>query len=71
MGTIVKDKKVSDMTAGELQDLIRKTIYETLDPDYGLELRPEVEEELRESIRQKERGEGIPLEDVKKQLGLE
>jgi ABC-type glutathione transport system ATPase component len=71
MGTVVKDKKVSDMTAGELQELIRNTIHEFIDPDYGLELRPEVEEELRESIRQKERGEGIPLEDVKKQLGLE
>lgn len=71
MGTGVKEKKVSDMTAGELQDIIRKTIYEVLDPDYGLELRPEVEEDLRESIRQKERGEGIPLEEVKKQLGLE
>ncbi len=70
MGTIVKDKKVSDMTAGELQDLIRRTVHEAMDPDYGLELRPEIEKELRESIRQKERGEGIPLEEVKKQLGL-
>lgn len=38
--------------------------------DYGLELSPEVEEELRESIKQKERGEVLPLEEVKKRLGL-
>jgi hypothetical protein len=71
MDTVLKDKKVSDMTIGELQDIIRKTLNEFIDPDYGLELRPEVENDLRESMRQKERGEGIPLEEVKKRLGLE
>ena len=67
MGAVVKDKKVSDMTAGELQDLIRKTIYETFDPDFGLELRPEVEKELKESLKSRER---IPVEKVAKDLGL-
>jgi len=71
MDTVLKDKKVSDMTIGELQDIIRKTLNEFVDPDYGLELRPEVEKDLEESMRQKERGEGIPLEEVKRQLGLE
>jgi len=71
MDTVLKDKKVGDMTIGELQDIIRKTLNEFLDPDYGLELRPEVEKDLEESMRQKERGEVIPLEEVKKQLGLE
>jgi hypothetical protein len=71
MDTVLKDKKVSDMTIGELQEIIRKTLNEFLDPDYGLELRPEVEKDLEESMRQKERGEGIPLEVVRKQLGLE
>ena len=71
METALKEKKVSDMTVGELQQLIRKTIYEMLDPDYGLELRPEIEKDLEESMKQKERGEGIPLEEVKKHLGLE
>jgi hypothetical protein len=71
MDTVLKDKKVGDMTIGELQDIIRKTLNEFLDPDYGLELRPEVEKDLLESMRQKERGEGISLEEVKKQLGLE
>ncbi len=70
MPTVTKNKKVSDMTVGELQVLIRDTIFDLIDPDYGLELRPEIEEELKESIKQKERGEGIPLEEVKKQLGL-
>jgi hypothetical protein len=71
MGSGLKEKKVGDMTVGELQDLIRKTIHEMLDPDYGLDLRPEIEEELKDSMRQKERGEGLSLEEAKKQLGLE
>jgi len=71
MDTALKDKKVGEMTIGELQDIIRQTLYEFLDPDYGLELRHEVEKDLEESLKQKERGEGIPLEEVKKQLGLE
>jgi hypothetical protein len=71
MGSGLKEKKVGDMTVGELQDLIRKTIHEMLDPDYGLDLRPEIEEELKDSMRQKERGEGLSLEEARKQLGLE
>ncbi len=71
MDTVLKDKKVGDMTIGELQDIIRKTLNEFLDPDYGLELRPEVEKDLDESLRQKERGEVFPLEEVKKQLGID
>ncbi len=70
MSTATKQKKVADMTADELRGLIRETMLEFVDPDYGLELRPEVEEELRESMKSKERGEGVPLEEVKKQLGL-
>ncbi len=70
MPVTLEDKKVSDITVGELKSLIRDTINELIDPDYGLELRPEVEESLRESMKQMERGEGIPLEEVKKQLGL-
>lgn len=70
MPRVKEDKKITDMTVGELKALIRDTVLELLDPDYGLELRPEVEEELRESLKQKERGEGVPLEEVKKQFGL-
>lgn len=70
MGTVVKDRKVSDMTAGELQELIRQTIQETIDPDFGLDLKPEIKEELKESLQQKARGEGMPLEEVKTKLGL-
>lgn len=71
MSTITKDKKVSDMTAGELQELIRGTVLELIDPDYGLELRPDVEEELRESMKQKAEGKGITLDEVKRKLGIE
>lgn len=71
MDISTKEKKVGDMTMEDLREFVRKIIYETVDPDYGLRLRPEIEEELRESIKEKERGEGIPLEEVKKRLGLE
>ena len=61
------DKKVSNMTVKELKKLIKDTVLEVIDPDYGLELRPEVEKELQESMKSKER---IPVEDVAKELGL-
>lgn len=71
MTTVAEEKKVSDMTIKELKDIIRDTIAEILDPDYGLELRPEIEESLRESIKEKERGEGMPLEEMKGKLGIQ
>ena len=67
MSTVTEAKKVGDMTAGELKSLIKETVMEILDPDYALELRPDVEEELRESIRSKER---IPVEKVAEEMGL-
>ncbi|MGR3177193.1 MAG: hypothetical protein ACUZ8E_03945 [Candidatus Anammoxibacter sp.] len=67
MSTVTKDKKVSDMTAGELQELIRGPALELIDPDYGLELRSEVEEELEASIKSTER---IPAKDLAKKLGV-
>lgn len=57
------------MTVKKLKELIRGVALEFIDRDCGLELRPEVEAELRESLKRKEKG--IPLETVAKQLGLE
>ena len=56
------NKKISDMTVKELKKLIKDTVLEVIDPDYGLELRPEGEKELRESMKRK--GKGILLETV-------
>ena len=55
------------MTAGELKTLIRNTVHEVIDPDYGLELKQEVEEELRKSVKSKKR---TPVEKVAEDLGL-
>jgi hypothetical protein len=55
MSTAMGDKKVSDLTAGELKSLTRDTIYELIDPDYGLVLKSGVEEALKKSIESKER----------------
>ena len=70
MPTTIEDKKITELTVSDLKSLIRDVLSDLIDPDYGLELRPEVEKELRESMKQKERGEGLPLQEVKKRLGL-
>ena len=67
MDTVLKDKKVGDMTVRELQSLIRDTLQELVDPDYGLELRSDIEESLKRSIRSKKR---TPVEKVASELGL-
>jgi len=68
--SIASDKKVGDITVRELRELVREIVAEIVDPDYGLELRDEVIEALRESWEQKRRGEGIPLEKAKNKLGV-
>lgn len=67
---IASDKKVGDITVRELRELVREIVAEIVDPDYGLELRDEVIEALRESWEQKKRGEGIPLDKAKNKLGV-
>jgi len=67
MSTAVKGKKVSDMTVRELKSLIRDTFQEFIDPDYGLELRPEVEKSLKRSIKSKKR---TPVEKIASELRL-
>lgn len=64
--------KVADLTSEELRDIIREVVEEKLrelflDPDFGLELRGEIEDRLGESFASKER---ISLIDVKRRLGL-
>ena len=68
--SIASDKKVGDITVRELRELVREIVAEIVDPDYGLELRDDVIEALRESWEQKKRGGGIPLEKVKNKLGV-
>jgi len=55
------------MTVRELKFLIRDTLQELIAPDYGLELRPEVEESLRRSVKSRKR---TPVEKVASDLGL-
>ncbi|GMR03449.1 MAG: hypothetical protein BMS9Abin21_298 [Thermodesulfovibrionia bacterium] len=67
MPTTAKNKRVSDMTVGELKTIIKDTIHEVIDPDYGLELRPEVEKELTKSLKSKKR---TSVGKVAEDLGL-
>ena len=68
--------KVKDLTTDDLRVLIAEVVEEKLkellgDPDWGLELRPEVAERLRRSLAAMERGEkGRPMEEVARRLGI-
>ncbi|UBF25005.1 hypothetical protein K9N68_25705 [Kovacikia minuta CCNUW1] len=68
--------QVKDLTTEELKTLIRETVLETLeefldDPDEGKEIRPEIKQQLIESLQRTRSGErGIPAEDVARKLGL-
>ncbi|MDM8551600.1 hypothetical protein QUF72_16050 [Desulfobacterales bacterium HSG2] len=66
MLTISEDRKIADLTVGEFRNLVKETFYEIVDPDQGLELRPEVEEDLKISLRSETR---IPVEEVAKKIG--
>ena len=53
------EKKVGNLTIKQFKSLLRDTIREELfdnDPDEGLELRDEVKNLLKESIRERQRG---------------
>lgn len=68
--------QVKDLTTDELKALIRETVMETLedlldDPDEGKEVRPEIKQQLLESLQRTRSGErGIPAEEVARRLGL-
>ncbi|MBF0554393.1 MAG: hypothetical protein HQK96_07495 [Nitrospirae bacterium] len=65
METITIQDPNYDLEARILQD-------PTCDPDYGLKLKPEVEQELIESMKEVKEGKvkWIPLEEVKRLLGF-
>ncbi len=61
------NKGMAEESKVDLTPIHRDTIIELIDPDYGLELRSEVEEALKMSLESNER---IPIEKVAKELGL-
>lgn len=73
--------QVTNLTVEELKNLIRDTVTETIeslltpsdgaDPDDGLQLRPEVINQLRDALERKSSGErGTPAFAVASKLGL-
>ncbi len=68
--------QVADLSTDELKTLIRETMTQVLaeildDPDKGLVLRPEVEQQLLRSRQRRESGvPGVSLEEVARQLGV-
>ncbi|ACB51310.1 unknown [Crocosphaera subtropica ATCC 51142] len=68
--------QVKELTVDELKQLIQETVEETInsilfDPDDNKEIKPEVKEQLLNSLKRTEKGEkGISAEEVAKKLGL-
>ena len=68
--------QVKDLTVEELKFLIQETVAETLhtlltDPDEGKELKPEVKQQLLNSLERTQSGErGVSAEEVARKLGL-
>lgn len=64
--------KVAELTVEELSALVRHAVTDVLeqrDPDFGLKLRPGLEEQLRYQMEHPE--EGTPLDVAMKELGIE
>jgi hypothetical protein len=68
--------QVKDLTIEELKLLIQETVTETIqslliDPDEGKKIKPEIEQQLIESLQRTQDGEsGTSAEEVAKKLGL-
>jgi hypothetical protein len=68
--------QVKDLTIEEFKLLIHETVAETLevlliDPDKNKPLKPEIIQELIDSLQRTELGErGVPAEEVAQKLGL-
>ncbi len=69
------ETQIKDLTIAEFKDLIRAMVLEVLsthleDPDDGLELRSEVQQQLLASRQRRAAGErGIPAADFAKRFG--
>jgi len=76
--------KLSELTVGEfraliraeIHDLAREAVYEVweeiksgVDPDEGLEFKPEVAERLRKFME--EQPDGEPIDDILSELGMQ
>lgn len=49
-------------------NLLKDTVLKLIDPDYEMELRPDIENELNESVKPTKK---MTAEEVAKDLGLE
>ena len=52
----------------ELRTLLKEVLQEYFDPDYGLEIAPDLIETLKKSTKEKEEGKGVSLEEARKIL---
>jgi Mn-containing catalase len=68
--------QVKELTVEELKHLIQETVAETInsllfDTEEDKELKPEVKQQLLESLQRTKNGEkGISAEEIAKKLGL-
>ena len=59
------DIVLTDTLRKELKKLLRETLEEFLDPDFGLELRGEVKLALEKSLQEREEGKTYPYEELR------
>ncbi|KJR43801.1 hypothetical protein MCHI_000291 [Candidatus Magnetoovum chiemensis] len=71
MAYITDNTKISELTVGDIKEIIRNTIDEELDDDYGLELNPDFVESIKKSIQDKKDGRVYTIEQVKEHLGID
>ena len=73
----VQAMQVKELTIEELKLLIQETVTETIqslliDPDEGKEVKPEVQQQLLDSLQRTKSGEqGVSAEEVAEKLGLD
>jgi hypothetical protein len=69
--------QVKDLTIEELKLLIQETVAETIqslliDSDEGKQVKPEVKQQLLDSLQRTQAGEGgVPAKEIAKKLGLQ
>ena len=63
--------RVIEIPEEKLRKIIRETLEEFFDPDYGMSFREEFVNLIKKSKEEEERGETISLEKIKKELNIE
>ena len=62
--------RVIEIPEEKLRKIIRETLEEFFDPDYGMSIRKEFVELLKKSKEEEEKGDIISLDEIKKKNSI-